>query len=72
MIEGEIRQEQHTAEKGAICPNCGAKDSIAYWETKGSNTDLLGRKIDNMERIKPTCRKCNKVFSKGTMFRKVR
>lgn len=65
-----FRQEGHIAEKGKICPNCG-KDTIIYWKKKGNDMDLYGNRIDNMVRIKPTCERCKKVFSKG-LFRKVR
>jgi len=67
-----LRQEQHMAEKGIYCPNCGQKDTIEFWKTSGSSVDLIGRKLNNTVRIKPTCRNCKKVFSKGTMFPKYR
>jgi DNA-directed RNA polymerase subunit RPC12/RpoP len=67
-MDETLRQEQHIAEKGIYCPNCGHKDSIIYWKEEGSNINLLGKKINNMIRIKPTCSQCGKVFSKGTMF----
>jgi RNA polymerase subunit RPABC4/transcription elongation factor Spt4 len=71
-MKENVRTEGHLTERGIYCPNCGQKDTIEYWKAGGSNVNLLGQKIDNMERIKPTCRNCKRVYSKGTLFLKHR
>lgn len=67
-----IRREAHIEEKERICPNCGAKGSIIFSKAIGKQATLEGSEEEVWRSIKPTCIRCGKKFSKGTLFREVR
>jgi len=67
-----LRQEQHMAEKGRVCPGCGRKDTMEFWKRKGFTLALDGTRSENMVRIKPTCSHCHRVYPNGTAFKEIR
>ena len=67
----ELRTEQHISERGEICPNCGAKDSIVY-QKEGTQSTLSGHEVPAWRKQKPKCSRCGSSFSKGTYFKRMR
>ena len=58
------------AYKVKICPGCGSRDSILYWESDNKQKTLTDGYLEVSKKLRrPECSRCGKVFEKGEEFK---